>query len=81
MHDKDKKTPRDGSLHKQFLLIVTTELYLVEVLAEYLKKIALPTPQNFDAIYVMGAEVLGEKTNPVETHYPVFEVCLSDSHH
>ena len=57
VHDKDKKTPRDGSLHKQFLLIVTKELYLVGVLAEYLKKIALPRPQNFDAVYMMGEYV------------------------
>ena len=76
--EKDGITGRDGSLHKQFLLIpVGTEIHLGEsVLEEYLKKIKLPRPKNFDAVYVMGAQV---PTNEGEgPHYhPVFEVCLS----
>ena len=56
VHSKDKKTPRDGSLHKQFLLIVTEEQE--GDLGEYMKKIALPRPQNLDAVYMMGRQVL-----------------------
>ena len=82
---KDGKTGKDGSLRKQFLLCVTDEIHLGEdILSDYLtgnNKITLPRPENFDAIYVMGAPVSGEKADPVEIHYPVFEVCLSDSHH
>ena len=56
VHSKEKKTPRDGALHKQFLLIVTEEQE--GDLDDYMKKIALPRPQNFDAVYVMGRQVL-----------------------
>ena len=72
------KKGRDGSLCKQFLLIVTHEVHLGEdILDDYLKTTILPRPKNFDAVYVMGAHV----PNFGKGHYPVFEVCLSDSHH
>ncbi len=101
---KQKDTGRDRSLHKQFLLIpVGTETLLGEsVLKEYLKKIKVPRPNSFDAVYVMGSHVPNDGDsglrrvsrpdsncykydevgpNLAEGHYPVFEVCLSDSHH
>ena len=81
MKRKYGKTGRVPSLHKQFLLLVTNELYLGEdVLADYLtdeNKVTVPKPHSFDAVYVMGGEVHGPETNPVEVHYPVFEVSLS----
>ena len=75
---KDEITGRDDSLHKQFLLIpVGTEIHLGEsVLKEYLKKITLPRPKNFDAVYVMGAQVPRDTGEGPHSH-PVFEVCLS----
>ena len=75
---KDGITGRDDSLHKQFLLIsVGTEIHLGEsVLKEYLKKIKLPRSKNFDAVYVMGAQVLRDAGEGPHSH-PVFEVCLS----
>ena len=81
MKEKYGKTGRVPSLDKQFLLLVTNELYLgKDVLADYLtneNKVTVPRPHSFDAVYVMGAVVLGSETNPVETCYPVFEVSLS----
>ena len=75
---KDGITGRESSLHKQFLLIpVGTEIHLGEsVLKEYLKKIKLPRPKNFDAVYVMGAQVVRDAGEGRHYH-PVFEVCLS----
>ena len=76
---KEKDTGRDGSLHKQFLLIpVGTEIHLGEsVLKEYLKKIKLPRPKNFDAVYVMGAQVIRGDVGEGPNYHPIFEVCLS----
>ena len=78
MNDKDGGTGRDGSVHKQFLLIpVGTEIHLGEsVLEEYLKEIELPRPKNFDAVYVIGhQEVRDAGEGP--HYYPLFEVCLT----
>ena len=80
MKEKYGKTGRVPSLHKQFLLLVTDELYLGDVLADYLKnenKVTIPRPHSFDAVYVMGAEMPQSETDPVETRCPVFEVSLS----
>ena len=72
---------RVPSVHKQFLLLVTDELYLGEdVLDDYLtdeNKVTVPRPHSFDAVYMMGVEKYGPETNPVETRHPVFEVSLS----
>ena len=68
VQDKDSKmkgkygtTGRVPSLHKQFLLLVTKELYLEEDdLAGYLtseNKVTVPRPNSFDAVYVMGKHV------------------------
>ena len=60
---------------------MTKELYLEkDVLADYLEnenKVTVPRPHSFDAVYVMGAVVLGRETNPLEMRYPVFEVSLA----
>ena len=81
MKNRHGKMGRVPGLHKQFLLLVTDELHLGEgVLADYLSaenKVTVPRPDSFDAVYVMGRVEFGEETNPVEVHYPVFEVSLS----
>ena len=71
---KDRRV-KDGSLSKQFLLIVTCEPYLdEETLSGYLKTIKLQQPWHFDGVYVMGSYMPDPDG---EGHYPVFEVPLA----
>ena len=74
---KDKRV-KDGSLSKQFLLVVTDEPWLDKAtLAEHLKTIKLQRPRHFDGVYVMTFYV----PNPAgkgHGHHPVFEVPFSD---
>ena len=50
---KDKRV-KDGSLSKQFLLVVTDEPRLDETtLSKYLKTIKLQQPRHFDGVYLM----------------------------
>ena len=73
----DTKENTIRSLDKLILLIVTGEHNLCEeALEKYLKKIKLSRTQYFHAVYMMGGHVPDDG----EGHYPVFEVCLSDSH-
>lgn len=73
--DKDKRS-RDGSLDRQFLLIVTDEPDLDEAtLAGHMAAIEFPRPNNFDGVYVMASYVPNAGG---EGYYPVFEVRLSD---
>ena len=69
---------KDGSLSKQFLLIVTDVPWLdEETLSEYLRTIKLQKPRNFDGIYLMMSYV----PNPAgkgRGRYPVFEVPLEN---
>lgn len=64
--DKGKLMP----LHKMFLLIVTDEPSLVDILNEYLQKTEVPHPSYFMDVYVMTSY------DPTEGGYPVFKVCL-----
>ena len=75
IQEKDGKTPRAGCLHKQLLLIAVDGLNLPneETLAEYLRKIELPPPQNFDVVYVIGRHV---SVDLGEGYYPIHEVRL-----
>ena len=67
---------KDGSLSKQFLLIVTDEPRLDEVtLDEHLKTIKLQRPQNFDGVFVMTSYVPDGRGHG---HHPLFEVSLED---
>ena len=70
---KDERV-KDGSLSKQFLLIVTDEPWLDEAtLSEYLKTIRLQRPRHFDGIFVMGSYVPDGEGHG---HYPVSEASL-----
>ena len=76
VQDKDRRV-KDGSLFKQFLLIVTDEDWLGEAtLSEYLQTIKLQRPRHFDGIYVMGSYI-PDPDGDGEGHYPVFEVPLA----
>ena len=79
VNKKDGLTGRESSLHKQFLLIpVGTEIHLGEsVLKEYLKTIQLARPKNFDAVYVMGVQVLRDAGEGPHYH-PVLQVQVGD---
>ena len=71
---KDERV-KDGSLSKQFLLIVTCEPWLDEAtLSAYLKTIELQRPQNFDGVYIMGSYMPDPDG---EGHYPAFEVAVA----
>lgn len=73
--DKDKRS-RDGSLDRQFLLIVTDEPDLDEATLEgHMASIVFPRPNNFDGVYVMASYVPNAGG---DGYYPVFEVRLSD---
>ena len=72
---KDKRV-KDGSLSKQFLLVVTDEPWLDEAtLAEHLRTVELPRPQHFDGVYLMMSYVPDGEGHG---HNPVFEVPFSD---
>ena len=74
VQSKDERV-KDGSLSKQFLLIVTDEPWLDEAtLSEYLETIRLQRPRYFDGIFVMGSYVPdGEGRG----HHPIFEAPLA----
>ncbi|MDE2715582.1 MAG: hypothetical protein OXI33_01015 [Chloroflexota bacterium] len=65
---------KDGSLSKQFLLVVTDEPWLDEAtLAEHLKTIKLQRPRHFDGVFVMTSYV-PDPAGRGGGHYPIFEV-------
>ena len=67
VREKDRRA-RDGSLEKQFLLVITDEQDLNEdTLRQYMDKVSLPRPKNFDAVYLMASPGSNGQ-------YPVFEI-------
>ncbi len=74
---KDKRV-KDGSLSKQFLLIVTDEPRLDETtLSKYLKTTKLQQPQHFDGVY-LGMSYMPDSAGKGRGSHPVFEVSLQD---
>ena len=72
---KDNRV-KNGSLSKQFLLVVTDEPWLDEAtLAEHLKTIKLQRPRHFDDVFLMLSRVPDGRGHG---HHPVFEVPFSD---